>query len=165
MLSTKRFFPVLNLLLALFVIVPVTNIHAQKKPVKKVTHKHRKPIHRKTKVNYRKKPIVDTAIGFASFYSDKFIGRKTANGEKFSQKKLTCAHNTLPFGTYVKVTNLKNDKFVLVKVNDRLHHNNPRLVDLSRAAASKIGFSQRGVIKVKVEVVKPDSLPTGSSAK
>ncbi len=155
--SSKQFLIFLKLLLIVLLSVPASHVEAQTKTVKKVAHKHRKPIHKRTKINYRKKPIVDTAIGIASFYSDKFIGRKTANGERFSQKKLTCAHNTLPFGTHVKVTNLKNNKSVIVRVTDRLHHNNPRLVDLSKLAASKIGFSQRGVISVKVEVIKPDS--------
>ena len=107
-----------------------------------------------TKINYREVPVVDTATGVASFYSDKFIGKKTANGELFSQDLLTCAHNTLPFGTKVLVTNLKNERAVIVRVNDRLHHRNPRLVDLTRAAAKKLGFNYSGIIKVRVEVVK-----------
>jgi rare lipoprotein A len=107
-----------------------------------------------TKINYREVPVVDTATGVASFYSDKFIGKKTANGELFSQDLLTCAHNTLPFGTKVLVTNLKNERAVIVRVNDRLHHRNPRLVDLTRAAAKKLGFNYSGVIKVRVEVIK-----------
>lgn len=97
----------------------------------------------KTKVQY----------GIASYYSDKFVGKKTANGEIFSQKKLTAAHNSLPLGTYIKVTNLRNHKTVKVKINDRLHHRNKRLVDLSRAAAKKLGFINSGLTRVKVEVI------------
>lgn len=108
------------------------------------------------KVNYRKVEAVDSAVGLASFYSDWFIGKKTANGEKFSQQKMTCAHNTLPFGTKVRVTDLKNGKSVVVRVNDRLHRHNPRLVDLSKAAAAKLGLRKKGVIKVSVVVIKPD---------
>ena len=107
------------------------------------------------KKNYRNVPVVDTAIGHASFYADKFIGKKTASGEIFSQEKLTCAHNTYPFGSKVRVTNLKNGKTVVLKVNDRLHHRNPRLVDLTRAGAAKLGFHKSGVIKVKVELITP----------
>ena len=106
------------------------------------------------KVNYRKVPQTDSAVGYASFYSNKFIGKKTASGEIFSQDKLTCAHNTLPMGTLLKVTNLKNDKTVTVRVNDRLHHRNPRLVDLSSAAAKSLNFKVGGVVKVRVEVLK-----------
>ena len=112
------------------------------------------------KVNYRKVPVVDSAVGFAGFYSDWFVGKKTANGEKFSQQKMTCAHNTLPFGTKVKVTDLKTGKFVVVRVNDRLHRHNPRLVDLSKAAATKLGLKRKGIIKVSVVVFKEEEKVT-----
>lgn len=106
------------------------------------------------RINYRKVAPSDSAVGFASFYSNKFIGKKTASGEVFSQDKLTCAHNSLPMGTILKVTNLNNDKSVVVRVNDRLHYRNSRLVDLSRAAAKTLDFNGNGVIKVRVEVIK-----------
>jgi rare lipoprotein A len=123
--------------LVLALIVPVLGVFAQK-------------------MNYREVPVVDTAVGHASFYSDKFIGKKTASGEIFSQDKLTCAHNTYPFGSKVRVTNLKNGKTVILKVNDRLHHRNPRLVDLTRAGATILGFKKIGIIKVKVELIRPE---------
>lgn len=116
------------------------------------------PCKSQVKKNFRKVAVVDTAIGYASFYSDKFIGKKTANGEKFSQDLLTCAHNTLPFGTKILVTNLNNQQSVVVRVNDRLHHRNPRLVDLTRAGAKKLGFNKSGIIKVRVEVIREDTL-------
>jgi rare lipoprotein A len=132
----KNTFRLRNFLL-LALMVPVMGVFAQKK-------------------NYRNVPVVDTAVGNASFYADKFIGKKTASGEVFSQDKLTCAHNTYPFGSKVRVTNLKNGKTVILKVNDRLHHRNPRLVDLTRAAASKLDFRKTGIIKVKVELIRPE---------
>ena len=91
--------------------------------------------------------------GIASFYADRFEGLLTSSGEKFSQKKLTAAHNTLPLGTWIRVTNLRNKKSVIVKVNDRLHHRNTRLVDLSREAARRLGYISNGLAKVKVEVL------------
>lgn len=97
--------------------------------------------------------------GIASFYADRFEGLPTSTGEKFSQKKLTAAHNSLPLGTWIKVTNLRNKKSVVVRVNDRLHHRNTRLVDLSREAARRLGYISNGLAKVKVEVLgskKPD---------
>ncbi len=102
-----------------------------------------------------KKPSSKSKIqyGIASFYSNKFNGRKTANGEIFSQKKLTAAHNSLPLGTYVRVTNLRNKKKVIVKVNDRLHHRNKRVIDLTRAAAQSLGFIKAGTTRVKIEVL------------
>jgi rare lipoprotein A len=91
--------------------------------------------------------------GTASFYADKFEGQKTANGEIFTQKGMTAAHNSLPLGTWIRVTNLSNKKSVLVKVNDRLHHRNPRLVDLSKSAAKKLGYTGKGLSKVRVDVI------------
>jgi rare lipoprotein A len=91
--------------------------------------------------------------GIASYYSNKFNGRKTANGEIFSQEKLTAAHNTLPLGTYVRVTNLRNKKSVVVKINDRLNARNKRLIDLTKLAAQKLGFVKSGLTRVKVEVL------------
>ena len=91
--------------------------------------------------------------GTASFYADKFEGKKTANGEIFTQKGMTAAHNSLPLGTWIKVTNLSNHKSVIVKVNDRLHPKNPRLVDLSKTAAKKLGYTGHGLTKVRVDVL------------
>lgn len=110
------------------------------------------------KLNYRNLPKRDSAVGVASYYADKFVGRKTASGEIFSQHKMTCAHNTLPFGTKIKVTNLKNGKSIIVRVNDRLHHRNPRIVDLTKGAAKKLGYTGRGVIKVRVVVENPTEM-------
>jgi rare lipoprotein A len=91
--------------------------------------------------------------GIASFYAQKFNGRKTSNGNVYSSVKLTAACNVLPLGIWVKVTNVKNEKSVIVYINDRLHPKNSRLIDLSRAAAKKLGYISRGITKVKVEVL------------
>ena len=91
--------------------------------------------------------------GQASFYASKFHGRKTASGEIFDQKKFTCACNVLPLGTWIKVTNLKNGKTVVVKTNDRLHPKMKRIIDLTKAAAVKLGFVSRGLTRVKIEVI------------
>ncbi len=107
------------------------------------------------------KPKKTTRVfyGQASFYANKFIGRRTANGEIFSQTKLTCACNVLPLGTIIKVTNLRNGKWVIVKVNDRIHPRMKRIVDLSRAAAEKLGYISRGLTRVKVELVDRRDVP------
>lgn len=94
-------------------------------------------------------------IGSASYYSDKFHGRKTASGERFDQNGLTCAHGSLPFGCRIRVTNLHNNKAVEVKVNDRGGFNKyNRVIDLSKAAAREIGMLGVGTAKVKVEVLE-----------
>lgn len=90
--------------------------------------------------------------GIASYYGRKFHLRKTANGETFDMQRMTAAHKNLPFGTMLKVTNLKNDKVVWVRVNDRLPQNSKRIIDLSRAAATEIGMINDGLAKVKIEV-------------
>jgi rare lipoprotein A len=91
--------------------------------------------------------------GVASYYAKKFDGRKTANDEIFYSTKFTAACNQLPFDTWIRVTNLRNNKSVVVRVNDRLHPKNKRLVDLSKVAAKQIGYSGRGITRVKVEVI------------
>lgn len=91
--------------------------------------------------------------GVASYYADKFVGKRTANGEFYSHNKLTAACNKLPLGTWIRVTNLRNQKSVVVKINDRMHPKNTRIVDLSRVAAERLGFIKRGLTQVKVEVL------------
>jgi peptidoglycan lytic transglycosylase len=103
------------------------------------------------RVHVSPKNIPDALYGTASYYANKFEGRLTANGEVFSQEKMTAACNVLPLGTWIKVTNLYNGRTVVVKVNDRLHYKNKRLVDLSKIAAKKIGYTGGGLTKVKVE--------------
>jgi rare lipoprotein A len=95
----------------------------------------------------------DSVVGIASYYAAKFHGRRTASGEKFSQKVLTAAHLTLPFGTLLKVTNLRNMKSVVVRVNDRGPHVRGRIIDLSRAAAELLGITRSGVARVELEVL------------
>jgi len=101
----------------------------------------------------RDSETIDTLIGTASYYADKFIGRETATGDVYSHKKLTAACNKLPLGTWVRVTNLKNMRSIIVQINDRLHRKNPRLVDLSLAGAKVLGYIKNGLAHVSVEVL------------
>ncbi len=93
--------------------------------------------------------------GKASFYADKFEGIATASGEKYKHSKLTAAHKTLPFGTKVRVTNMSNDKSVEVTINDRGPYVEGRVIDLSRAAAEELGFTNMGLADVKLEITDP----------
>jgi rare lipoprotein A len=90
-------------------------------------------------------------VGRASWYGKKFQGRRTADGEKYNMDALTCAHRTLPMGSWVRVTNLRNHRMVLVRVNDRGPVPMTRILDLSYAAAKQLGIG--GTAKVKVEAV------------
>ncbi len=91
----------------------------------------------------------------ASWYGPGLHGRQTANGEIYNQMALTAAHKELPFGTYLRVTNLKNGKQVVVKINDRGPYIDGRDIDLSKGAAIALGMIHPGVIKVRIEKLKP----------
>ena len=98
-------------------------------------------------------------FGKASYYNDKFEGKKTASGEKYAKADLTCAHKTLKFGTIVRVTRLDNNESVDARVNDRGPYSEGHIVDLSRAAAENIGLVKAGVLKVKLEVIEEAPAP------
>lgn len=93
--------------------------------------------------------------GVASYYANKFHGRRTSSGERYSKHKLTAAHRTLPFGTMVKVTEVKTGKWLIVRVNDRGPHNRKRIIDLSYEAARQLGMVKgKGLLKVRIRVVE-----------
>jgi|GEM_PF-3805242 len=92
-------------------------------------------------------------VGIASWYGPGFHARLTANGERYNMNAYTAAHKTLPFGTKVKVTNLQNRRFVIVRINDRGPFHRGRIIDLSRAAAKKLGILQKGTGQVHLVVV------------
>jgi len=97
-----------------------------------------------------------TQTGMASYYASEFHGKRTACGERYNMNELTAAHPSLPFDTKVKVTNLTNKKSVIVRINDRGPHTKKRIIDLSKAAAKKIGLIQAGVTRVKIQVIEPN---------
>lgn len=92
--------------------------------------------------------------GVASYYSDKLHGQRTANGEFYDKNALTAAHASLPFGSLVRVVNLSNNRSVELRINSRAHKGNKRLLDVSKRAASELGFIQAGLAKVKIEVLR-----------
>lgn len=98
------------------------------------------------------------ATGTASWYGRKFHGRRTANGEVYDAYAMTAAHKTLPIPSYVRVTNLGNGKTAIVRVNDRGPFHGNRLIDLSWAAATKLGFVDKGTAHVRIEVIDPDHM-------
>lgn len=97
--------------------------------------------------------------GIASWYGSKWHGKRTASGEIYNMYAYTAAHRTLPFNTYVLVTNLSNGKSVVVRINDRGPFKRGRIIDLSYAAAKKIGIISSGTAKVRLEIYKlPDGM-------
>ena len=102
-------------------------------------------------------------VGWASWYGKAHHGRKTASGERFSRWQLTAAHRSLPLGAKVRVTNLRNGQHVVVRINDRGPYGGSkrRIIDLSEAAAKRIGIGPQGMERVRVVVLKDTSQATG----
>lgn len=117
-----------------------------------------------SKTSLRKAPASKIMVGPASWYGKAFHGRTTASGEPYDMFQLTAAHKTLPLGTYLKVTNLKNGKWVVVRVNDRGPYVGDRIVDVSYAASQMLDFRSKGVQKVKLEVLQPQEMASLSRA-
>ncbi|ADV82749.1 septal ring lytic transglycosylase RlpA family protein [Terriglobus saanensis] len=120
------------------------------------TSQSTKTIARITPVPVVLKPVAEVKVGpaevgKASWYGEELQGHLTANGERFDMNTLTCAHRTLPLGSLLRVTNLRNHRAVLVRVNDRGPVPEDRLLDLSRAAAQRIGLG--GLARVRIERV------------
>ena len=93
------------------------------------------------------------ATGGASYYGAAHLGKRTASGERFNQNSLTGAHRQLPFGTRVQVTNLNNNRKVVVRINDRGPHTRGRIIDVSHAAAEQLGMLRSGTAKVRVQAL------------
>jgi len=98
-------------------------------------------------------PPVEAQVGVASYYAGSWHGRRTASGERFDMHELTAAHRTLPFGTRVRVTNLNNGREVIVRINDRGPWKKKRVIDVSYAAARKLGMIGPGTAKVRLDIV------------
>ncbi|MBC8175425.1 MAG: septal ring lytic transglycosylase RlpA family protein [Candidatus Marinimicrobia bacterium] len=96
----------------------------------------------------------NTLIGLASYYAEDFHGKLTANGEVYDMYGLTAAHKTLPLNTIIRVTNLENDKSLILRINDRGPYVKGRILDCSYGAAVKLGFVGMGTTKVKIEVIE-----------
>jgi len=120
---------------------------------KEAQHQSEKTQAIKTKIKTHKKPV---QVGPASWYGKGFQGRPTASGEPYDMYQYTAASKSLPLGSWVKVTNLRNGKWLIVKVNDRGPYVGNRIMDVSYSAAKMLDFKSRGITKVKLEVVEPD---------
>ncbi|MCK9424636.1 MAG: septal ring lytic transglycosylase RlpA family protein [Ignavibacteriaceae bacterium] len=98
--------------------------------------------------------VPETLTGIASYYADEFDGKKTANGEIFNMNDLTAAHISYPFNTTCRVTNLKNQKSVIVRINDRKPDTNNRAIDLSLGAAKEIDMVNDGLVEVRIDILE-----------
>jgi rare lipoprotein A len=139
-----------------YILFPVAVLGREERPVRDtVLPKH-----------HHKPASVKVQYGIASYYANKFEGRKTYTDEIFSQQKLTAASNTLPMQTWIRVTNLRNHKSVVVRINDKMHPRNKRLIDMSHAAAERLGYLGKGLTHVRVDVLgkkKPPEAEEGEA--
>lgn len=127
------------------VFLPAAVFGREEKPTRDSTAQQQKGHHKTASIKVQ--------YGVASYYANKFEGRKTYTDEIFSQEKLTGASNTLPMHTWIRVTNLRNHRTVIVRINDKMHPHNKRLIDLSHAAAERLGYTGRGLTKVRIDVL------------
>jgi rare lipoprotein A len=113
------------------------------------------PVQTKPEVSSKTGKTAPYQIGTASWYGEYFVGKPTASGEDYDMYDMTAAHPALPLGSYVRVTNLRNGRAVVVKVNDRGPVVPGRIIDLSYGAAQVLQFEQRGLQRVRLDLVKP----------
>lgn len=142
----------------------IPNVHAKKSDPNQVVNKTHYKVGKPYKINNRqyspKKHINYTEVGIASWYgskSDKFHNKTTANGDIYNKRSLTAAHKTLPMPCMVRVTNLSNNRSIMVMINDRGPFVPGRIIDLSERAAEILGMKTRGIAKVKVEYLSNES--------
>ena len=103
---------------------------------------------------YSNSPVLETKTGVASYYGQKFNGRKTTSGEIFNKNDLTAAHLKYPYNTIIRVINLMNNKTTIIRINDRKPDFNGRILDVSYGAAKKLGMLKNGITEVRIEVLK-----------
>ena len=120
------------------------------------------PNHPVPQVRSKNKALRPYQVGNASWYGKKFHGRTTASGEDFDMFELTAAHRQLPLGTYVKVTDLRNGKWIIVRINDRGPYIRGRIMDLSYGAARMLDF-HAGVEKVRLDIVEPETVASNQT--
>lgn len=134
-------------------------------PTQQGTFKIGKPYKVEGQWYYPKEQYSLTETGIASWYGSEFHGKKTANGEKYNKNELTAAHRTLQMPSLARVTNLDNGRSVIVRVNDRGPYKRGRVMDVSEKAAELLGFKNRGTAKIRLEVLKDESLKIAQIAK
>ncbi len=139
----------------------LTGSHAQSKGYYKIGS----PYKIKGKKYYPRVDYGYNKTGIASWYGPNFHGKKTANGEVYNQNDLTAAHKTLPLPSIVRVTNLDNGRSLIVRVNDRGPYSRGRIIDMSKRSAELLGFRKKGVVKVRVQVLKNESIMVANAAR
>lgn len=104
--------------------------------------------------NYNNYPVLESVEGIASYYADKYHGKITYNGEVYDMNGISAAHQTYPMETIIKVTNISNNKSVILRINDRMPYWKDRIIDLSLGTARELDFVEKGLTKVRIDVLK-----------
>ena len=140
----------------LVVLGLITSLGAANRPNHPESVKAAKAVHRVHRAHHHRSSAYQ--VGKASWYGKRFQGRKTASGERYDMFQFTAAHPELPLGTMLKVTNLRNGRWVIVRVNDRGPVPASRIIDLSYGAAQVLGLRDHGVARVRLDLVQPEQM-------
>ena len=138
-------------ILSFFIYSCTSSPRYRTEPQKPSTSNNKTPVSLITKSNIKHRKVIN---GVSSFYAKDFHGKLTANGEVYDMYGLTAAHKTLPLNTIARVTNLENNKSLILRINDRGPYIKGRILDCSYGAAKKLGFIEQGTTKVKIEVIE-----------
>ncbi|NMB83022.1 MAG: septal ring lytic transglycosylase RlpA family protein [Ignavibacteria bacterium] len=121
---------------------------------KQIPPTEKKYFDRENLSNYNNYPVLESVEGIASYYADKYHGRITYNGEVYDMNGISAAHQTYPMETIIRVTNLSNNKSIILRINDRMPYWKDRIIDLSLGTARELDFVEKGLTKVRIDVLK-----------
>jgi rare lipoprotein A len=148
-----KYFTRTSSLILLFILISCASV--PKFTINKETREENRKADNELQQKYKNVSLVlETVIGPASFYAEQFHGRLTSNGEVYDMNGLTAAHNTYPPNTIIRVTNLSNNKKVIIRVNDHFPKHPTRIIDLSKGTAQVLDMIKDGVTEVKLEVLE-----------
>ncbi len=159
----SKLIPAVSLvLLCGFITNPIKNAEAAKhKHAASLQHHHNHSSvhhrHSRHRLSHHVAHHRNDRLGLASWYGNQFHGHRTANGETYDMYALTAAHNSLPLSSYAEVTNVKNNRSVIVRINDRGPHHKRRVMDLSYAAARELGIHKTGTGTIKITPLSSDA--------
>jgi peptidoglycan lytic transglycosylase len=149
---------IIPILVALFYVASLGAAPGPNNSESRNTNQAKPPIRRPSPPTAKRKAHRPYQVGMASWYGKQFEGKPTATGEPYDMHEFTAAHMTLPLGTWVKVTNLRNGNWVVLRINDRGPVVPGRIIDVSYGAARMLNFKARGLTRVRLDIVQPDTL-------
>ena len=149
---------IIPILVALFYVTSLGAAPGPNNSESRNTNQAKPAIRRPNSPTAKRKAHKPYQVGMASWYGIQFEGKPTATGEPYDMHEFTAAHMTLPLGTWVKVTNLRNGNWVVLRINDRGPVVPGRIIDVSYGAARMLNFKARGLTRVRLDIIHPDTL-------